>query len=77
MSFVNETELEFQDVSTEQWREYIFADGCVVHIDSPVRLHAGDNGHRIFDANGVSHYIPKKWIHLRWKAEEGAPNFVK
>lgn len=77
MDFRNNTELEFKDISSEIWREYVFADGSVVHIDKPTHLHAGDNGHRVFDADGVSHYIPNKWIHLKWKTPDEAPSFVK
>lgn len=76
--FNNATDLEFTDISSEQWREYQFLDGQAIRIDAPLKLNVSDSGgHRIFDAEGVSHYIPAGWIHLKWTVKDGAPNFVK
>lgn len=78
MGFRNETDLEFTDISSEEEREYVFPGGDVVVIKTPLFLHVSSSGgHRVFDSAGYSHYIPPTWIHLRWKAKEGAPNFVK
>ena len=77
-AFNNGTDLEFADISTEMWREYRFLGGETIRINRPLRLNVSESGgHRIFDAEGVSHYIPAGWIHLQWVAEDGAPNFVK
>lgn len=76
--FKNATDLEFADISSELWREYHFLGGESVRIDTPLKLNVSESrGHRIFDAQGVSHYIPAGWIHLEWKVKDGAPNFVK
>jgi hypothetical protein len=76
--FRNATDLEFADVSSEQWREYLFVGGETIRIEAPLKLNVSESGgHRIFDASGVSHYIPIGWIHLKWMAKDGAPNFVK
>lgn len=76
--FENATALEFEDISSERYREYRFLGGDVVRIEAPLKLNVSDSGgHRIFDAEGVSHYIPAGWIHLRWVAKDGEPNFVK
>jgi len=76
--FKNATDLKFTDISSEEWREYRFLGGEVVRIDRPLMLNVSEsNGHRIFDALGVSHYVPPTWIHLRWKVKDGEPNFVK
>lgn len=76
--FKNATDLEFTDISSELWREYHFLGGEMVRIDAPLKLHVSESrGHRIFDAAGVSHYVPAGWIHLKWKVKEGAPSFVK
>jgi hypothetical protein len=76
--FKNATDLEFTDISSEQWREYRFLSGETVRIDAPLQLNVSESkGHRIFDSHGVSHYIPPGWIHLKWKVKDGAPNFVK
>ena len=72
----NESTHKFVDISTEQFREYVFANGCVM-IDEPTHLSVSKSGgHRLLDADGVSHYIPAGWIHLRWRAKSGAANFV-
>ena len=76
VEFRNESGLDFKDISSERWREYTFADGQAVRIDNPLRLYVSDNGHRILDAEGVSHYVPLGWIHLKWQAKEGEPHFV-
>jgi hypothetical protein len=77
VEFRNTSNLEFSDISSEAWREYRFADGQVVRIDEPLKLNVSESkGHRIFDAAGISHYIPPGWIHLRWEAKAGQPNFV-
>lgn len=76
--FNNQSDLEFADISSEQWREYRFLGDETVRIEAPLKLNvSASGGHRIFDAAGVSHYIPAGWIHLMWAAKDGAPNFVK
>jgi len=77
-TFENATDLEFQDISSERWREYRFVGGDLVRIEEPLKLNVSESGgHRIFDAEGRSHYIPAGWIHLSWVAKDGEPNFVK
>ena len=79
--FVNESQNEFVDIDSEDYRIYTFAkegNMYVVRIDGPLKLGVSPSGgHRIFDASGVSHYIPPGWIELKWKAKPGKPNFVK
>ncbi len=74
--FKNGTDLRFVDISSEQFREYVFPVGNV-RIENPLQLNVSKNGHRVFDAQGTSHYIPQGWIHLKWQVREGQPNFVK
>ena len=77
LPFNNESGLEFDDISSELFREYHFTD-AIVHIDEPLKLHVSKSGgHRIFDALGQSHYIPKDWYHLSWVAKPGQPHFVR
>jgi len=55
------------DISMEKYRSYRFPGGDIVQVDSPQFLIVSDNGHRIADASGISHYIPYKWIELTWE----------
>lgn len=55
----------------EIYRIYEFLDGKRIRIDRPVLLNVSKSGgHRILDANNVSHYIPYKWIHLFWETDD-------
>lgn len=77
-SFINKTDLHFVDITSEKYREYVFASGVIIRIDNPIKLHVSSTGgHRIFDGASMSHYIPKGWIQLRWFARSGQPHFVK
>ena len=76
--FVNASKLSFTDISTEAVRRYRFKGNEIVEIPGPLWLNVSrTGGHRIFDENGVSHYIPKGWIELSWVAKVGEANFVK
>ncbi len=76
--FINTSGLSFIDISTEAVRRYHFKGDEVVVIPGPLMLHVSrTGGHRIYDENGVSHYIPKGWIELSWVAKPGEANFVK
>ena len=75
---LNNTNKEFTDISSEEFRTYEFPEFVSVTIDRPMFLHvSGSGGHRVFDAEGVSHYIKPGWVHLYWKAKPNSPNFVK
>lgn len=75
--FNNQSGLDFADISSEEYRVYHFPHG-ELRLNSPERIHvSASGGHRIFTADGVSHYIPPGWFHLEWKAREGEPHFVK
>jgi len=76
VDFKNGTDKKFVDVSSEEWREYDFIEKKI-RIENPIALCVTDNGHRVFDAQGTSHYIPMGWIHLYWRARPGEPNFVR
>ncbi len=77
----NKTKLEFTDISTETYRTYHFVkDGETfsVCINKPQYLNVSrGGGHRILDEHGLSHYVPKGWHHLLWKAKDGEAHFVK
>lgn len=75
MEFVNKSDKKFTDISSEIFREYEF-DSKTIRIDQPQYLSVSDNGHRLFDGEGQSHYIPLGWLRLTWKAKAGSPHFV-
>lgn len=72
----NQSEYEFTDISSEQWREYDF-NGVHVQIEDPQYLAVSDNGHRILDASGISHYVGFDGFYFKWQAEADEPHFVK
>jgi len=74
----NESPNEFADISSEEYRVYEFESGKTLKIISPIALSVSKSGgHRVWDAMGISHYIPANWVHLYWEVKEGQPNFVK
>lgn len=76
--FVNESPLEFIDISSEEYRIYEFNNGKTIMISEPLKLNVSKSGgHRLFDNSGLSHYIPQGWVRISWKAKSGRPNFVK
>jgi hypothetical protein len=75
MELKNKSGLNFQDISSEYYRIYEF-ENKEIKITNPLYLNVSPSGgHRILDADGVSHYIPSKWLHLRWLSRENSPNF--
>lgn len=77
MDLRNSTEHKFTDISSEEWREYKTPFGTY-RIENPVQLATTENGHRVLDAAGVSHYVDiRQGFFLSWKAKEGKPHFVK
>lgn len=75
--FINDSNNTFTDISSEAKRTYVFPGGNEVTIDNPKYLSVSAGGHRLYDDSGTSHYVPKGWIHLKWMAKPGQPNFVK
>ena len=76
MNFTDNPNLPFHSLESEQFRVYEFPGDSCVFIEEPIALHvSGSGGHRVLDAEGISHYIPKGWIHLSWKVKEGQPAF--
>lgn len=73
----NESTNKFVDITSERTRTYVFSGGAEVVIDSPSYLSVSAGGHRLLDAAGTSHYIPKGWIQLKWVVYPDAPHFVK
>lgn len=77
--FINESSLEFKDISSEIEREYTFPNGNKLMIKGPLYLHVSNSGgHRLYDNDGYCHYIqPEQGWSIKWKVKEGKPSFVK
>jgi hypothetical protein len=77
--FINETELEFDDISSETEREYIFPNGQRLWIGNPLYLNvSASGGHRLYTEDGWCWYVqPKESWGIKWKVKEGEPHFVK
>lgn len=76
IDLANESPYEFTDISSERWRSYQF-DPVDVTIENPQWLAVSENGHRILDGDGVSHYVGFDGFYFKWQAEPDAPHFVK
>lgn len=73
----NEPVLVFKSIEDEQVRTYKFPNNEIVTIKEPLKLNVSESGgHRILDAAGESHYIPKGWIQLSWKVKDGREPFA-
>lgn len=69
--------LTFNDISSEMSRTYRFPGEEFVKIDKPIAINVSrGGGHRVIDAEGKSHYIPKGWIELVWQAQDGQMHVV-
>lgn len=79
--FINETDLEFTDISSEKEREYLlFTDVNPLKIDGePLYLNVSKtHSHRLYTSTGWCYYIqPKEGWAIRWKVKKGKPSFVK
>ena len=68
----------FTDISSEGYRTYEFESGRCISILNPIALSVSKSGgHRVWDAQGISHYVPSGWVHLYWEVKDNEPNFVK
>lgn len=71
--------MEFTDIGSEQYREYVYESGFVLRIETPRWLHVSTSGsHRIIDLHDVSHRIDMNGCKdVRWMPRPGCPAFVK
>jgi len=70
----------WSDISTEEYREYLFRNGQIIRVNHPLQLQLGSTiegrvggpSHVITARDGMGHYIPAGWLLLSWKAKPGA-----
>ena len=63
--------LDFVDISSELWREYVYPGEVCLHIDEPIQLNVkrrddGKDSHRIKDFCGCWWYVAPGWKAIRW-----------
>jgi|GEM_PF-2525552 len=77
--FINESGLDFKNISSERYRQYVFPNGENLIINQPLYLNVSPSGgHRLFDNFGNSYYVqPQEGWYIKWQAKFGLPNFVK
>lgn len=77
-AFKNVSSYTFTDISSEAFRTYEYPAGYTVTYYKPLLLSVSPSGaHRLFTADGMSHYIATGWNSIHWKARRGCPHFVK
>ena len=75
--FTHTTDLTFRDLSTEEYREYMYNNGGVLRILQPWKLAISRSGnHRVATKDGFSYIIVPGWIAIRVKKKVGAPAFT-
>ena len=67
------------DISTEEWREYRYANGDHYRIEQPKTLFlkrdAEGDSHRILDRDGITHYVRRGWVAIAWHAPSAPVSF--
>lgn len=78
-NFKNGTTHKFHDISAEQLRLYLYPDGDIQKIYGPLLLNTqhSSGGHRVFDVQGLSHYVKGGWNRIVWRVYDGEDNFSK
>jgi DNA primase len=75
--FHHTTDLDFKDISGEEYREYMYNNGGVLRIVNPWKLAISKSGnHRIATLDGYSYIIAPNWIAIRFRKKVGEPSFA-
>lgn len=76
--FINGSDLEFKNISSEKFREYTFPNGNIYRIDGPIALHVSKSGgHRVICDNGKCHYVqPREGWAIRWTVKNGSSHIL-
>ena len=65
--------MSFSSLESEKSRIYHFPNDEKRVIVDPIAINVSrSGGHKVIDAEGITHYIPKGWLELTWKAKDGA-----
>lgn len=75
--FSHTTDLQFRDLTTEEYREYMYNNGGVLRILQPWKLAISRSGnHRVATLDDFSYIIVPGWIAIRVKKKVGTPAFT-
>lgn len=65
------------DVSSEDFREYIYGNGGKFRINRPVTLYVLANGsHRVVAENGLTYRPERGYVGISWLPKKGEKPFV-
>lgn len=70
---------QWLDISGETYREYVYPDGSVVHVDAPLELRVsasslGGHSHRVKTID-TAYFVAPGWNAIRWQVKPGTPLF--
>jgi hypothetical protein len=65
------------DISMESVRVYTFSDGSTYTIYNPLKLFMKGTSHRILDADGFMHWVPTRFLAIKWKPKQDGPLMVR
>lgn len=65
------------DLTSEEFREYVYDDGNVLLIKAPVELYITETGsHRVVAADGRTYRPTPGYLGIAWKPKVGEPAFI-
>lgn len=65
-------ELTFKSTENERWRDYVWADGFVLHIPEPLWVNVSKSGgHRVIDKQKRCYYVHSSWRYITWEGKRG------
>lgn len=73
---IGEKDITGIDISSEQFREYVYGDGRIFRVERPSMLFIVGGTHRVVDVYGVTHRPERSYAGIRWQARPGQPVFV-
>lgn len=77
LDFINQSQREFVDISSESERQYLYPEGFTLQIDHPQYLSVSASGnHYVVDIKGRVYVVAPGWRILSWQTKEGRPHIV-
>lgn len=77
LELINHSDREFTDISSEDMRTYLLANGQTIQILHPQWLSVSSSGnHYVVAEDGGVYVIAPGWLALSWMPKAGQPHFV-